>query len=114
MDPPLRRWTLLRPPSGAYFGAVGGLLPEAQPARPKLDALFTLTVDSGGMATHAELAAQLLRECARFFRAVGPQQGDGEADMTAFAETCEVVAELVVKDPAAELTVDSFSESPQA
>ena len=37
-----------------------------------------------------------------------------QADMTAFAETCEVVAELVVKDPAAELTVDSFSESPQA
>ena len=82
--------------------------------RPKLDAFFTLTFDSGGMATHAELAAQLLRECARFFRAVGPQQGDGEADMTAFAETCEVVAELVVKDPAAELTVDSFSEPPQA
>ena len=64
------------------------------------------------MATHAELAAQLLRECARFFRAVGPQQEGGQADMTAFAETCEVVADLVVKDPAAELTVDSFQEPP--
>jgi len=66
------------------------------------------------MSTHAELAAQLLRECARFFRAVGPQQADGEADMAAFAETCEVVAELVIKDPAAELSVDSFSEQPSA
>ncbi len=32
--------------------------------------------------------------------------------MAAFAETSEVVAELVVKDPAAELSVDSFSEQP--
>ncbi len=64
------------------------------------------------MATHAELAARLLRECARFFRAVGPQQEDGQADMAAFAETCEVVAELVAEDPAAELSVDSFSEQP--
>ena len=61
------------------------------------------------MATHAELAAQLLRECARFFRAIGPQQDPGQVDMAALAETCEVVAELVVTDPAAELSVDSFS-----
>ena len=70
------------------------------------------------MATHAELAARLLRECAGFFRAVGPQQEGGQeggqADMKALAETCEVVADLVSKDPTAELSVDSFSEQPSA
>lgn len=76
--------------------------------------MFTLRGDSGGMATHAELAARLLRECAGFFRAVSPQQEGGQADMEALAETCEVVADLVSKDPTAELSVDSFSEQPSA
>ena len=62
------------------------------------------------MATHAELAAQLLRECARFFRAINPQEQEGEdqPDFGSLAETCEVVAELVVQDPSAELTLDRF------
>ncbi len=113
MDPPLRRWTLFgRPlvPISAPWAAF--LLKRSSP--PMIDTSLTITADSGGMTTHAELAAQLLRECARFFRAVGPQQAEGETDMAAFAETCEVVAELVIKDPAAELSVDSFSEQPQA
>lgn len=60
------------------------------------------------MATHAELAARLLNECARFFRAIDAPQGEGQPDFSSLAETCEVVAELVVKDPSGELSVDSF------
>ena len=61
------------------------------------------------MATHAELAAQLLRECARFFRAITPAEGEGQVDLGSLAETCDVVANLVIDDPMAELSVDSLS-----
>ena len=61
------------------------------------------------MATHAELAAQLLRECARFFRAITPADGEGQVDLGSLAETCDVVANLVVDDPMAELSVESLS-----
>ena len=51
------------------------------------------------MATNAELAAKLLRNSATFFRDVGNQNPKLKGQMESNAETFEVVADLVEKDP---------------
>lgn len=51
------------------------------------------------MPTHSELAAQLLRDAAGFFRALSDQNGELKAQMLENADVFEQVAELVEKDP---------------
>jgi hypothetical protein len=55
------------------------------------------------MATHAELAGHLLRSAAEFFRHVGQQNPDLQAQMDENARTYESVAEMVVTDPQGEV-----------
>jgi hypothetical protein len=57
------------------------------------------------MATNAELAAQLLRNSAAFFRDVGSQNPKLKDQMENNAETFEVVAGLVEKDPEGEMEI---------
>ncbi len=51
------------------------------------------------MATHAELAARLLRDAARFFRTLGEQNEPLREQMTENAAVFDQVADLVEKDP---------------
>ena len=55
------------------------------------------------MTTHAELAAKLLRDGANFFRSVGAQNEPIKPQMEANAQTFDLVANLVEKDPLGEL-----------
>ena len=52
------------------------------------------------MATHAELAARLLRDAAHFFRTIGSQNEPLKEQMTENADVFEQVANLVEADPA--------------
>ena len=56
------------------------------------------------MATHAELAARLLRDAAQFFRTIGEQNEPLQDQMTENASVFEQVAGLVEADPTGELT----------
>ena len=51
------------------------------------------------MPTHSELAAQLLRDAAGFFRALSDQNQDLKDQMIENADVFEQVAQLVEKDP---------------
>ena len=51
------------------------------------------------MATHAELAARLLREAANFFRSIGDQNPPLKEQMAENSKVFEQVAGLVEKDP---------------
>lgn len=51
------------------------------------------------MPTHSELAAQLLRDAAGFFRALSDQNIDLKDQMLENADVFEQVAQLVEKDP---------------
>lgn len=51
------------------------------------------------MATHAQLAAKLLRDAATFFRNVGDQNEPLKEQMTNNAAVYDQVADLVEKDP---------------
>lgn len=51
------------------------------------------------MPTHAELAAQLLRDAAGFFRALSEQNAELKDQMIENADVFEQVAQLVEKDP---------------
>ena len=55
------------------------------------------------MATHAELAARLLRDAARFFRTLGDQNEPLREQMMENADVFEQVAGLVEKDPSGEI-----------
>lgn len=55
------------------------------------------------MATHAELAARLLRDAAQFFRTIGEQNEPLQDQMTENASVFEQVAGLVEADPTGEL-----------
>jgi hypothetical protein len=55
------------------------------------------------MATHAELAAKLLRDAANFFRNVGEQNPPLKDQMLDNADVYDQVASLVESDPAGEL-----------
>lgn len=56
------------------------------------------------MPTHAELAAQLLRDAAGFFRALSEQNAELKDQMIENADVFEQVAQLVEKDPHGEIT----------
>ena len=51
------------------------------------------------MTTHADIAAELLRQAARFYRAVGQDQPEIAEQMEHSAGVYENVAVLVEKDP---------------
>ena len=62
------------------------------------------------MPTHAELAAKLLKESAKFYRAVGSDNPNLQENMESMASACDTVAGLVESDPTGELAVESFQE----
>lgn len=53
--------------------------------------------------THAELAAQLLRDAATLFRSVGGRDPDASERVDRFATLYDRVAELVERDPSGEV-----------
>ena len=57
------------------------------------------------MATHAELAAKLLRDAANFFRNVGEQNEPLKEQMNDNADVYDQVAHLVETNPAGELDI---------
>ncbi len=63
------------------------------------------------MANHAEIAANLLRNAAVFFRDLGAQNADLKEQMDVNARTYETVADLVESDPNGEIALSS--EEPQ-
>ena len=62
------------------------------------------------MPTHAQLAAKLLTESAKFYRAVGSDNPQMRDNMESMASACDTVASLVASDPNGELSPDSFKE----
>lgn len=63
------------------------------------------------MATHADLAAKLLRDAATFFRNVGAQNQPLKQQMDDNASVYDQVADLVENDPMGELDI-SDGEAP--
>jgi len=65
------------------------------------------------MATHAELAVNLLRNAAVFFRDIGAQNPDLKEQMDVNARTYDAVAEMMEKDPNGEMPtpVDAPSDN---
>ena len=51
------------------------------------------------MATHSELAVNLLRNAAVFFRDIGAQNPDLQEQMEVNARTYDTVADMVERDP---------------
>lgn len=62
------------------------------------------------MPTHAELAAQLLRDAAAFFRALSEQNDELKDQMFENADVFEQVAQLVEKDPNGALPDDIINQ----
>ncbi len=63
------------------------------------------------MATHAELAINLLRNAAVFFRDIGAQNPDLKEQMDVNARTYDAVAEMMEKDPNGEMPMPT--DAPQ-
>lgn len=61
------------------------------------------------MASHAEIAANLLRNAAIFFRDIGAQNQDLREQMEVNARTYDAIADLVQSDPNGEMTLPSDS-----
>jgi hypothetical protein len=61
------------------------------------------------MASHAELAAKLLRDAATFFRTVGEQNQALNEQMSENASVFEQVAHLVETDPTGQIEDSSGS-----
>ncbi len=57
------------------------------------------------MATHADLAAKLLRDAATFFRSIGDQNPEMKEQMDDNADVYEQVADLLINDPTGELNI---------
>lgn len=55
------------------------------------------------MATHAQLAARLLRDAAKFFRTLGEQNEPLRDQMMENADVFDQVANLVENDPAGQI-----------
>lgn len=55
------------------------------------------------MATHADLAAKLLRDAATFFRSIGDQNPEMKEQMDENADVYEQVADLLINDPTGEI-----------
>jgi len=63
------------------------------------------------MATHAELAINLLRNAAVFFRDIGAQNPDLKEQMDVNARTYDAVAEMMEKDPNGEMPLPTDTPS---
>ncbi|MBF0248594.1 MAG: hypothetical protein HQL36_11070 [Alphaproteobacteria bacterium] len=59
------------------------------------------------MATHVQIAADLLRNAATFFRDIGAQNDDLKDQMEINARTYDSIAALLVQDPMGELPLAS-------
>ena len=59
------------------------------------------------MATHAEIAARLLRDAASFFETVGSQNPSLQEAMTENAQVFMEIADLVEQDPLGEISEDA-------
>ncbi len=57
------------------------------------------------MPTHAQVAAELLRAAATFFRNVADTNADLKEQMETNADTYDVIAGLVVSEPEGELVL---------
>jgi len=57
------------------------------------------------MATHADLAAKLLKDAATFFRSIGDQNPEMKEQMDDNADVYEQVADLLINDPTGELNI---------
>lgn len=55
------------------------------------------------MATHAQIAANLLRNAATFFRDIGGQNAELKEQMDVNARTYDAVANLLEQDPNGEM-----------
>jgi hypothetical protein len=58
------------------------------------------------MATYADLAAKLLRDAGTFFRNVGEKNSNLKTQMDDNASVYEQLADLLEKDPLAEIDLD--------
>jgi hypothetical protein len=58
------------------------------------------------MPTHAQVAADLLRAAATFFRNIADTNQELKGQMETNAETYEVIAKLVESDPQGELDLE--------
>jgi hypothetical protein len=66
------------------------------------------------MAKHSDIAANLLRNAATFFRDLGAQNPDLTEQMNVNARTYDAVAELMETDPFGEMALQSdASENPE-
>ena len=65
------------------------------------------------MATHAQLAAKLLRDAGSFFRNVGEQNPPLKEQMNDNADVYDQVAALVEQDPTGELDVQPAEDQKQ-
>jgi len=63
------------------------------------------------MATHANLAAKLLRDASTFFRNVGEQNEPLKDQMNDNADVYEQVADLLEQDPNGELDLEDEEET---
>ena len=59
------------------------------------------------MASHAEVAANLLRNAAIFFRDIGGQNPELKEQMEVNARTYDAVADMVQSDPRGEMPLSS-------
>lgn len=59
------------------------------------------------MATHVELAVNLLRNAAVFFRDIGAQNTDLKEQMDVNARTYDAVAEMLEQDPGGEMPLST-------
>ena len=59
------------------------------------------------MATHAEIASNLLRNAATFFRDLGTQNPDLAEQMEMNARTYDAIADMVERDPHGEMALPS-------
>ena len=64
------------------------------------------------MAKHAELAVNLLRNAAVFFRDIGAQNPDLKEQMDVNARTYDAVAEMLEKDPNGEMPLPTDNLAP--
>ncbi|MDH5188231.1 MAG: hypothetical protein OEW37_04660 [Rhodospirillaceae bacterium] len=59
------------------------------------------------MASHAEIAANLLRNAAIFFRDIGGQNPELKEQMEVNARTYDAVADMVQSDPHGEMALNA-------
>jgi len=63
------------------------------------------------MASHAEIAANLLRNAATFFRDIGGQNPELKEQMEVNARTYDAVADMVQADPHGEMALSGNDDA---